>query len=70
MVALLFLIFIWFMCTLFKCTGIMIRIFLWFCINLPIMIIIEMLGLGLCCTIILFPVGIGVCKYGFEFLFT
>ena len=48
----------------FKITGALIKALIWLCIMLPIGLCIMLLGLFLCCTIILIPLGTRLLKAG------
>lgn len=52
----------------FKITGALLSACIWLFILLPLSLAVMLLGLVLCCTIILIPVGIGLLKMGCRML--
>lgn len=52
----------------FKLTGALLAACVWLFIQLPIAMIIMVLGIVLCCTLILIPIGIGCMKMGIRIL--
>ena len=48
----------------FKLTGAVLKACLWMCIFLPLGLMLCAIGLALCCTLILIPVGIMLFKVG------
>ena len=53
----------------FKLTGAILGMFIWICFRLPIGLFLICLGIMLCCTIILIPVGKSVCGFGWDLIF-
>ncbi len=52
----------------FKITGALLTTCLWLFIGIPLAVGIMIVGLVLCCTIILLPLGIGCFKAGLKLL--
>ena len=52
----------------FKLTGAILTACVWLMIGLPVSMVLLALGLVLCCTIILIPLGIACVKAGMFFL--
>lgn len=52
----------------FKFTGLMLKILYMVCIGLPLAGIFAVLGVILCCTIILIPVGMGMFRMAGKML--
>ena len=52
----------------FRLTGALLGAVFWSVIQVPIAITAMAIGLVLCCTIILIPIGIGCMKAGFKLL--
>lgn len=52
----------------FFITGVLFTAFVWVFIKLPVGLIALALGLVMCCTIILIPLGIGLFKTGFKLI--
>jgi hypothetical protein len=64
----LFILFMLFIGIGLKITGALLTAVIWLCIKLPIAFILILIGLVLCCTIILIPIGIGAFKAGLSLL--
>ncbi len=52
----------------FLMTGAILSVILWVCVKLPLGLIACALGIGLCCTLILIPIGIGCLKAGLRLI--
>ena len=52
----------------FQITGAILVAWIWLCVKLPIATMLLALGIICCCTILLIPVGIGLCKAGIRML--
>ncbi|MBQ8592356.1 MAG: hypothetical protein IJ485_06400 [Lachnospiraceae bacterium] len=52
----------------FKLTGAILATCFWLFIEVPLAFVAFVIGLVLCCTLILIPVGIGCFKTGFKLL--
>ena len=53
----------------FKCTGALLGMIIWVCVRLPLGLVLICVGLVLCCTIILIPIGKPICSLGWDILF-
>lgn len=56
-------------CVVFKLTGALLKACVWLAIKLPAGLLLICLGIALCCTIILIPIGIKSLKEGIHVLF-
>lgn len=54
----------------FKCTGLFLSILVWICFKLPVAVILWGIGLALCGTLILIPIGVPFFRMGCRVLFT
>lgn len=52
----------------FTITGVFLKALIWLLVLLPVSLLVMLLGLALCCTIILIPVGIKLIGAGFKIL--
>ena len=52
----------------FKITGALLSACIWLFVLLPVSIVLMVLGIALCCTIILIPVGVLLLKMGCRVL--
>lgn len=53
----------------FKCTGLFLPILIWTCFKLSVAVILWGIGLALCCTLILIPIGVPFLRMGSRVLF-
>ena len=52
----------------FRLTGALLTAIFWLVIQIPLAIVAMAIGLALCCTILLIPIGIVCLKAGFKLL--
>lgn len=52
----------------FTLTGAFLSALIWLCVKVPLAIICWAIGLALCCTIILIPIGVSMVKCGIKIM--